>query len=456
MVPRPYHVLPGRTADVAILAVAACLSLYLYIRPALRDRPVQRKFVTSGARESSTQAASHPQTVDGLPYAPDVFPGGREVESEYGTIKVFEWGPEAGEKVLLMHGIGTPCIALGDMAKEFVRRGCRVMLFGESLPPNYLSLYLPTYLPTSLLSKLALAVFSLHWLPRPVSETAPPPPPEGWLLMRADFFGRGYSDAPVDLPYDERLYTSQILLVLASSGLSWTGSSAFHLVGYSLGGALAASFAAYHANILRSLTLVCPGGLVRSSHVGLLSRLLYSGRLLPNCLTMALVRRRLDPKRGSNADVPEGDDADVDVDFDQVSISCENPAVKVGHVVRWQLAENEGFAEAYLSTVRNAPIYGQHDGPWRRLAEQLSSRRRARAGAETPAGLEAGRICLILAENDPIVVAEEWIEDARKVLGEDGVVAHVLKGGHEIAISRGRDVADVAFAAWNGKDESRL
>ncbi|ODA83921.1 hypothetical protein RJ55_02438 [Drechmeria coniospora] len=400
MVPRPYHVLPGRTADVAILAVAACLSLYLYIRPALRDRPVQRKFVTSGARESSTQAASHPQTVDGLPYAPDVFPGGREVESEYGTIKVFEWGPEAGEKVLLMHGIGTPCIALGDMAKEFVRRGCRVMLF--------------------------------------------------------DFFGRGYSDAPVDLPYDERLYTSQILLVLASSGLSWTGSSAFHLVGYSLGGALAASFAAYHANILRSLTLVCPGGLVRSSHVGLLSRLLYSGRLLPNCLTMALVRRRLDPKRGSNADVPEGDDADVDVDFDQVSISCENPAVKVGHVVRWQLAENEGFAEAYLSTVRNAPIYGQHDGPWRRLAEQLSSRRRARAGAETPAGLEAGRICLILAENDPIVVAEEWIEDARKVLGEDGVVAHVLKGGHEIAISRGRDVADVAFAAWNGKDESRL
>ena len=64
-------------------------------------------------------------------YHRSTFPGSREFDTVYGTIQVFEWGPEDGEKVLLIHGLGTPCIALGDMAREFVDKGCRVMLFGQ-------------------------------------------------------------------------------------------------------------------------------------------------------------------------------------------------------------------------------------------------------------------------------------------------------------------------------------
>lgn len=44
---------------------------------------------------------------------------------------MFEWGPENGEKVLLVHGLCGPCITLGNMANEFVRKGCRVMVFGK-------------------------------------------------------------------------------------------------------------------------------------------------------------------------------------------------------------------------------------------------------------------------------------------------------------------------------------
>lgn len=71
-----------------------------------------------------------PAQIAALPYPPDVLPGGRDVETPYGSIRVFEWGPEDGEKVLLMHGIGTPCLALGDLAGELERNGYRVMLFG--------------------------------------------------------------------------------------------------------------------------------------------------------------------------------------------------------------------------------------------------------------------------------------------------------------------------------------
>ena len=66
-----------------------------------------------------------------LPYAPDALEGARDIATPFGSIRVYEWGPEDGKKVLLVHGISTPCIALGGLAEELVHRGCRVMLFGE-------------------------------------------------------------------------------------------------------------------------------------------------------------------------------------------------------------------------------------------------------------------------------------------------------------------------------------
>ena len=128
MVQYEYRFRCGRTLDYAILTAAACLSLYLCVRPALKDKPRPPRTLRAKARDAAQRL---PNSSAALPYPADAFPGARDVETEYGTIKVFEWGPEAGKKVLLMHGIGTPCVALGDMAREFVRRGCRVMLFGE-------------------------------------------------------------------------------------------------------------------------------------------------------------------------------------------------------------------------------------------------------------------------------------------------------------------------------------
>lgn len=47
---------------------------------------------------------------DRLPYPPDVLPGRRDVDSPYGSIRVYEWGPEDGRKVLMIPGIATPCL----------------------------------------------------------------------------------------------------------------------------------------------------------------------------------------------------------------------------------------------------------------------------------------------------------------------------------------------------------
>lgn len=74
------------------------------------------------------------QDTKSLPYPPDALPGARDVDSPYGSIRVYEWGPENGEKILLIHGISTPSIALTDLAYKLVENGCRVMLFGRLFP----------------------------------------------------------------------------------------------------------------------------------------------------------------------------------------------------------------------------------------------------------------------------------------------------------------------------------
>lgn len=48
---------------------------------------------------------------------------------QYGSIRIYEFGPEDGKKVLFVHGITTSCITLKYLAQNLVDRGCRVMLF---------------------------------------------------------------------------------------------------------------------------------------------------------------------------------------------------------------------------------------------------------------------------------------------------------------------------------------
>ena len=173
-----------------------------------------------------------------LPYPPDAYPGSRDVESPYGSLRVYEWGPEDGRRVLLVHGISNPCIALGAVAHGLADKGCRVMMF--------------------------------------------------------DLPGRGYSDTPVPTPHSNRLYTTTILLALTSSPLSWTGNGErFSLIGYSLGGAIVANFTSYFPSLVSSLVLFAPGGLVRESRITLLNRILYNTGLLNETTLERIVMGRV-------------------------------------------------------------------------------------------------------------------------------------------------------------------
>ncbi|KAH0360834.1 alpha/beta-hydrolase, partial [Aureobasidium melanogenum] len=336
-----------------------------------------------------------------LPYAPDALEGARDVETPFGSIRVYEWGPEDGKKVLLVHGISTPCVALGGLADELVQKGCRVMLF--------------------------------------------------------DLFGRGYSSMPdpAAQPQDIQLFTTQILLVLSSSPLSWTGDgNRFGLIGYSLGGGIAASFTSHFPNLVESLVLIAPAGLMRSERIHWTSKLLYGG-LLPQRLVEYLVWRRLggnDNTPTASQNVNDSDKVTATKAADEeapshpalmrdssAQISARRPSVSIADVVSWQLTHHAGFVPAFVSSIQHAPVSAQHSS-WQSIAARqlLSPNQR----------LLESKVLLLLGKDDTVVIADEMSEDAKEVLG-DAVDIRVMDGGHELPVTDADVVAQTILDFWN-------
>jgi pimeloyl-ACP methyl ester carboxylesterase len=194
-----------------------------------------------------------------------------------------------------------------------------------------------------------------------------------------DLWGRGYSDTPADLPHDTRLFATGILLAITSSPLSWTGagSGRFSIVGCSLGGGIAASFTSHFPRLVNSLVLLAPAGLIRPEKFTLTTKFLYSTGLSPEALLRYLVERRMRTSKDSSAvssqvrkkddKVGAGDAVASELSntpTSSVTMSEAYPDVNVPASVVWQINHHQGFLTAFMSSIRHAPISGQH-ADWR-------------------------------------------------------------------------------------------
>ncbi|KAI1333412.1 hypothetical protein F5Y16DRAFT_407248 [Xylariaceae sp. FL0255] len=313
------------------------------------------------------------------------FPGARNVPTPYGNIRVYEFGPEDGKKVLLTHGISTSCMTLRDIATPLAEKGCRVMLF--------------------------------------------------------DLFGRGYSDAPGDLPYDTRLFVTQILLVLASSPLPWTGRNGLNVIGYSLGGAIAANFAATFPDMVESLVLLAPAGLIRPANIGRLSRLIFTSGLVPERLLAWLTKSRLRTpidnaiqKRPKKVLSPIEDKEDlVDVAVQEtIDPPMQSPTpfeLAVTKYVHWSIDHNEGFVPSMMSTIRHAPLMEQH-GYWKQL--------------------NPNNTAILIGQDDTLVQRDDYEEDALPLLGgkDGGVFWRIVPGAHNFPFTHSTHALKVIYEFW--------
>ncbi|KAL6868386.1 putative alpha/beta hydrolase family protein [Trichoderma novae-zelandiae] len=381
------------TAMALTTTAAATAALLLLARSALWPRwgrVLPNPLKTAAALPGRPAA----EAVEGLVYRPDAFPGARDVETPYGSIRVYEFGPEDGQKVLLVHGISTPCITLSPIAHGLVNRGCRVMLF--------------------------------------------------------DLFGRGFSDGVGDLPHDDRLYTTQILLALASSPLAWTGTDAVRLVGYSLGGGIAVHFATAFPHLVSSLVLLAPAGLINPDDFGAVSLFIFKSGFVPERILAYLTRHRLQkpiaaarkPRESSSptaavAEVAVSEAAgttqqDID-DGGTTSIPLEKHVLMY---VRWMVLNHPGFVPSFMSCIRHAPLTHQHDS-WRLLA-----RRRA------------GTTMVLLAQDDELIDANDYEREALPLVGgKENVVWKVLPGGHDFVMTHSDRVIKELDELWKMRKE---
>ena len=76
--------------------------------------------------------ASKAQRLEKKSIPPDYYTGARDVQTPYGKMRVYEWGPEEGRKVMLVHGDATCAPLWKRVAEELVARGCRVCVIGMS------------------------------------------------------------------------------------------------------------------------------------------------------------------------------------------------------------------------------------------------------------------------------------------------------------------------------------
>ena len=116
------------TSSSIAFIMGVLVTLFISARP--NKLEAQRRIIDS-PRETLLPYLS-PSQIESLPYPPDYLPGARDVETPYGTMRVYEWGPEDGRKVVLIHGDTTPAPMLGPLAAKLVASGCRVIVLGMS------------------------------------------------------------------------------------------------------------------------------------------------------------------------------------------------------------------------------------------------------------------------------------------------------------------------------------
>lgn len=286
---------------------------------------------------------------------------------------------------------------------------------------------------------------------------------KGFRVLLFDYFGRGWSDSPdpADTDHDEGLYLSQILCALASSDVAWLGEAGregnggVHLIGYSFGGGLAVSFANHFPRCVRSVTAIAPGGLMKRSDNSWRTRLLYSRGWCPERVLGWFVRRRFEPSRAVRSRQGKIDDdalieqAEVKKDgqgddpFEDAMVSPLLPNVTVGQVVAWQLEYHRGFVPAVMSAFRYGPIHERNE-EWQRLGAFLAERR----VDSSPPGLLGGKVLLVLGGADSIVKEDYIVPEVERLLGADGAEFVVLNAGHEVAITKGAEIADACVTFW--------
>ena len=254
------------------------------------------------------------------------------------------------------------------------------------------------------------------------------------MRLAIDLWGRGYSDTPLGLRHDSRLFSTQILFAMASSPLSWTGTAnGFSLIGFSLGGGIAMAFAAHFPYLVHSIILLAPAGVLRyvpDSYASLLFRFSF---LFPS----SYLRRAVGTLLGvslSNKAVPKSVGRSGRDGVTKGTRKATGKAeLDVPGIVQWQFDFHKGFCHSFIDTIAFGPIMNQHSD-WRKVHDIIKAKNLSSMSELEPrrvSRLQNSKLLVILGDSDDVVVVGDVSRDLYDLLGgPEHVDIKVVPGGH--------------------------
>ena len=368
--------------SIAALAVAATIGFYVFSK---RRTIFSSSPVAIPSPVITLLPKLPPSAASALPYPPDFFPSPSDISTPHGRIRTYEWGPANGRKVILIHGDTSPSPIFNNIAHGLVSRGCRVMLF--------------------------------------------------------DLWGRGYTDSPLGVKHNPGLYAKQIDYAVKSSQLEW--SKGFSLIGFSLGGGIAMHYAATHPEVLESVVLLGPAGIVR----GLPAEYTNWVFKFPFLDGTAYVRRAVAQCIGATTPLAHGS-AVTGSEGDGRTVDRQEPDMAA--IVQWQWQSHQGFPHSFIDTLRHGPILQQHED-WRAVCRTLNTEKPPAHSTGENSGLYGGKLLIIFGDEDTVVRRSEIVPDLEEMLGqgaEDHLVIRDVPGGHGFPTTQGPRVVEHIADFW--------
>jgi pimeloyl-ACP methyl ester carboxylesterase len=136
-------------------------------------------------------------------YKPDFWPEHGYADLPNGKTHYYLLGPKTGPRIVFVHGILTPPVALHSFLNALAQKGFRVLCYEQ--------------------------------------------------------YGKGYSDSP-GVVYNDELYISQLAALLQD--LNWGKTD---IIGYSLGGAITCGYVSRFPELVERVILLAPTGLMKVS-----------------------------------------------------------------------------------------------------------------------------------------------------------------------------------------------
>lgn len=223
------------------------------------------------------------------------------------------------------------------------------------------------------------------------------------LIHETDLWGRGYSDRPLDIPHDSRLFAMQIFFAVASSPLSWTGASSagFSIIAFSLGAGITISFAAHYPYLVNSIVLLAPAGILRCMPDEYESVFFRYSSFVPSRYLKRLIGTLLGDS--NNAHILQYDDAGsgrLDAPNELATEQKEN--LDIPAIVQWQFDFHKGFCHSFVDTIAYGPIMHQQSD-WKKFGDVVHGEAPSSSPGCRPSRLRNKKVLIVFGDSDAVV-----------------------------------------------------